>query len=84
MFHERGFSATQRCNIFDKIFVQVISMLLHLLRLKILLHFAPVLLHFEFKSCYNSLSFATLHLGIYKATSEQDKPQGPEEFRVNK
>ena len=52
-----GFSAAQRCNIFDKmVFVQVISVLLHFaliyFHFKILFHFAPVFLQFEIKSCY--------------------------------
>ena len=76
MFQERVFSAAQRCNIFDKmVFVQVISMLLHFallyFPLKILFHFAPVLLHFEFKSCYilrkKLLQFAFICAKSYNA-----------------
>ena len=76
MFHARVFSAAQRCNIFGKmVFVQVISMLLHFellnFPLKILFHFAPVLLHFEFKSCYflgkKLLIFAFICANSYNA-----------------
>ena len=52
-----GFQRSTSWNIFDKmVFVQVIPMLLHFallyFSLKIMFHFAPVLLHSVFKSCY--------------------------------
>ena len=79
MFNERVFSAAQRCNIFDKmVFVQVdqvTPMLSHFallyFPLKTFFHFAPVLLHFEFKSCYilgkKLLNFAFICTKYYHA-----------------
>ena len=71
-----GFSAAQVATFLTKtVFVQVISLLLHFallyFPLKIMFHVAPVLLHFEFKSCYTLgkklLQFAFICVKSYNA-----------------
>ena len=76
MFHERVSAQHKLQHFFTKmVFVQVISLLLHFallyFPLKKMFHFAPVLLHFEFKSCYilgkKLLQFAFICVKSYKA-----------------